>query len=128
MTEVKDETIEPKTNDVEHVPYNQIKDWVARTTANSAELQFPTDKWGFTSGIKKEVLKAASTIRGQQDKTDLVMAVMAILMQHIRLRQKPDQELQAVRQERYAAAKAERAPRERVTAAVVAKPTADSTI
>lgn len=119
MTEVKDNTIAPKTNDVEQVEYNDIKTWVAKAGTNPAELQFPTDRWGFTSGIKKEVLKAASTIRGQQDKTDLVISVLAVLIQHIKLRQSQDAALAAISLQRQNAAIDGRAPRERVTAAVI---------
>lgn len=119
MTEVKDETIEPKTNDVEQVEYKDIKYWVKQAGTNPAALKFPTDKWGFTSGIKKEVLKAASTVRGAQDKTDLILSVMAVLMQHIKLRQAVDAENRIVSRARYAEAAADRAPRERITASPV---------
>jgi hypothetical protein len=119
MTDVKDDTIAPKTNTVEPVAYTDIKTWVAKTGTNPAELQFPTDRWGFTSNIKKEVLKAASTIRGQQDKTDLVIAVLAVLLQHIKLRQPVDAAIAATSLQRQQAAINERAPRERVTAAVI---------
>ena len=117
MTE--DQTIAKQTNDVEVVPVQDIKYWVAKVGTNPAALEFPTDRWGFTSGIKKEVLKAASTIKGQDDKEALITAVLAILLQHIRVRHKSDKALQAERAIRYAEAADERAPRERVGAAVI---------
>lgn len=105
---------------IETVTYNLIKEWTAKAVANPAQLEFPTDKWGFTSEIKKSVLKAASTIRGSQDKHDLVIAILAVLIQHIKLRQNPDRELQSERIQRQTDAAAIRAPRERVQAAVAA--------
>jgi len=112
-----DTTIEAKVNPAgEPVPYNQIKDLVARATANPAELTFPTDKWGFTSQIKKEVLKAASSVRGQDDKHDLLIGTLSVLIRHIQLRKDSDKALELARMDRHKAAATERAPRERITA------------
>jgi len=116
MTETINPPFDPK---IETVSYNMIKEYTAKAVANPALLEFPQDKWGFTSGIKKEVLKAASTIRGAQDKHDLVIAVLAVLIQHIKLRKASDEELQAERIRRQAEA-AERRSGNRVQAAVAA--------
>lgn len=114
-----DTTLAVQTNDVQVVPVTDIKNWVAKVGTNPATLEFPTDRWGFTSGIKREVLKAAATIKGQDDKEALITAVLAILLQHIRVRHQSDKELQEDRKARYIAAAEERAPRERVGAAVI---------
>lgn len=112
-----DTTLTPKQNPAEAVPYDQIKDLVAKATANPATLQFPTDKWGFTSQIKKEVLKAGSTVRGQDDKHDLLIGTLSVLIRHLQLRKSTDLENAQRQLKRIEQAQAERAPRERVGAA-----------
>lgn len=115
-----DATLEPKQNTAVAVPYNEIADYVSRATANPAELQFPTDRWGFTSDIKKTILKAGSTINGQDDKHDLVIGTLAVLIRHIQLRKAKDKASAQSRLARIDAAQVERAPRERVGASPVA--------
>ena len=72
-----------------------LKYLIQEVSANPAELKFPTDKWGFTSGVRREVLKMASTVRGQKDKHDLLVGTLAILIAHIQKRLPVDAELQA---------------------------------
>lgn len=118
---MSDTTIEPKTNPAPApVPEDKIRQLVAKATANPALLEFPTDKWGFTSGIKKEILKAASTVRGQDDKHDLLVGTLAVLIRHIQLRKASDKATEDHRRSVQEAARAERAPRERVGASVAA--------
>lgn len=119
MSTDTDATIEQKTNEVQEIDRTSIKYFVSKAGTNPAQLEFPTDKWGFTSNIKKEVLKACATIKGQQDKTDLVTAVLAVLLKHVQLRQVEEQTNQVVRRDRLRAAASERAPRERIGAAVI---------
>lgn len=119
MTEQTDATIEQKTNEVEEIDRTSIKYFVSKAGTNPAQLEFPTDKWGFTSAIKREVLKQAATIKGQQDKTDLITCVLAVLLKHVQLRQAEDALNQPIRRERLRAAAEERAPRERIGAAVI---------
>jgi hypothetical protein len=120
MTETTDDTIVQKSDNTQTIKYTQIKALLANVSDNPAKLEFPTDKWGFTSGIKKEVLKAASTVRGQQDKHDLLTATIAVLLQHIKVRLDKDRIAQEQRLAEIDAARDERAPRERVTATVTA--------
>src|SRR5690606_23710307 len=63
-----------------------LRDLIATVSANPAELKFPTDKWGFTSGVRREVLKMAATVKGQKDKHDLLVGTLAILIAHIQKR------------------------------------------
>lgn len=111
-----DTTLEPKVNPAAPVPYDRIKELVAKATANPATLDFPQDPWGFTSQIKKEVLKAGSTVRGQQDKHDLLIGTLSVLIRHLQLRLPADRAVANTQLERMKAAQAERAPRERIGA------------
>ena len=117
-----DTTIQPKAANTEvGIIYDQIKELVAAAGDNPATLVFPTDRWGFTSGIKREVLKAASTVRGQDDKHALLVGTLAVLIAHIKKRKAKDEQVQADRMAGIQAARTERAPRERVTAIVTPK-------
>lgn len=115
-----DQTIAPKAAaPVETVTRAQIRAMVAAAGSNPALLTFPTDKWGFTSKIKSEILKAASTVRGSEDKHELLIGTLAVLIAHINARKVGDAELQRSRLERIRREADERGPRERVTGTVV---------
>ena len=73
----------------------QVKELIAKTGANPALLEFPTDQWGFTSGVRKEVLRAASSVRGQADKHLLLIGTLQVLIAHIKARYEPDQAARA---------------------------------
>lgn len=93
---------------VESTTMDEIRKLIASTGANPAELKYPIDRWGFTSEIKKVVLKAASSVKGQDDKHELLMGVLAILLAHVKARKGPDAEVQArmfAEQERAAVAR-----------------------
>lgn len=91
---------------------SNIPELIKAATANAATLQFPTDQWGFTSGLKKEVLKAASAVQGQTDKHDLLVGTILVLLAHIKARKDADAAYRVRRLEIQAAAEAERLPRE----------------
>lgn len=59
---------------------------------NPAMLEFPADKWGFTSEFRKAALKMAGGIRGNKEKHDLVMLTMGILAKHILARYLADKD------------------------------------
>lgn len=50
---------------------------------NPALLDFPQDQWGFTSELKKAVLKAASTVNAQPDKQKLLIDTLELLLAHV---------------------------------------------
>lgn len=115
-----DTTLEAKVpTEVPATPYSEIAALVKAAGANPAALQFPTDKWGFTSQIKTQVLKAASTVKGSDDKHALLVGTLAVLIAHVKARLESDKNEQKLRLERIAAAQTERAPRERVSGAPV---------
>ncbi len=121
MTDVvKDDTAEAKTVVSTNTSADALKALLAKVTDNPATLEFPTDRWGFTSEIKKVVLKRAASVRGQEDKHNLLMATMAILMAHIKARYPKDKEAFALMLADVEAAAQERAPRERVSAPAIA--------
>lgn len=111
-----DNTILPKVpRDVPDVTLTELQRLVKAAGSNPATLEFPTDKWGFTSAIKQAVLKAASTVNGQDDKHALIVGTMAVLIAHIKARKESDAALQTERRARNQAFADERGPRERVT-------------
>lgn len=89
-----------------------LKDLLTNVSANPAKLEFPRDTWGFTSAVKKTVLLAASAVKGNKEKHDLLVAVLAILIQHLVKRQEPDSKTQAERVEVQKAAADELRPRQ----------------
>lgn len=115
-----DTTIVAKApTEVAPTQYSEIAALVAKAGANPAALVFPTDKWGFTSGIKTQVLKAASTVKGSDDKHALLIGTLAVLIAHVKARLESDKAQQTVRLQRIQHAADERAPRERVSGAPV---------
>lgn len=111
-----DTTLEAKVPaHVEPVTLTEIQKLVKAAGPNPAALKFPTDKWGFTSKIKTEILRTASTVKGNDEKHDLLIGTLAILIAHIQARKGSDKALQDKRLERIIAAAEERAPRERTT-------------
>ena len=89
---------------------------ISKVTANPATLEFPTDPWGFTSKLRKEVLQAASMVRGQDDKHDLLVGTLAILITHIKARKDRDEAERLRQLDEVRKAAAERAPREAYSA------------
>lgn len=96
-------------------PLEQIKALIEAAGPNAAELKFPTDKWGFTSEVKKAVLKAASSVRGNEEKQKLLLGTLAVLQAHIRKRYPRDRDVAKARLTAQEAAHNERLPRERVS-------------
>jgi hypothetical protein len=50
--------------------------------SNSREIEFPTDKWGFTSKLKKEGTLAISKLIGTEDKYELLVLTLYGLLAH----------------------------------------------
>ncbi len=88
---------------------------IADVGTNPAKLRFPTDKWGFTTKLRKEVLLAASSVKGQDDKHDLLIGTLAILITHIKARKDSDAAIKAKAYAEKVAAKVERLPREHIS-------------
>lgn len=97
---------------------SNIADLIKAAGPNAAKLEFPTDQWGFTSGLKKEVLKAASAVQGQTDKHDLLVGTILVLLAHIKARKDDDAAFRVRRLNIQAAAELERRPREATGGAV----------
>lgn len=118
------EQVELKKNHVgeEPVTVSELQRLIAKTGANPAEIEWPQDRWGFTSQIKKTVLQAASTVRGQQDKHDLLVATMAVLLTHIKKRLPADQKTKAEYEATLEKFAEQRAFKDRVSGDPVAKP------
>ncbi len=93
-----------------------LKLLIAQVTDNPAKIVFPTDRWGFTSKIKKEILLAASAVKGQPDKHDLLLGTLVVLITHIKLRKEKDAKEKAINMARMQAAHEERLPREQFSA------------
>lgn len=64
-----------------------LRDGLGQTVAsNPAFLNWPQDRWGFTSELRKALLKAASGIQGDKEKHDLVMLTLGIGAKHVMTR------------------------------------------
>jgi hypothetical protein len=85
MTESAQKTTPPKAEAPE-----------AKTvSANPALIDWPTDKWGYLSKMKKEFVLMASTINGQDDKHELVLATLKLMYQHVQVRFQKDKTTRA---------------------------------
>jgi hypothetical protein len=95
-----------------------LRDLLATVGTNPAALQFPQDRWGFTSAIRKEVLKAASAVKGQEDKHNLLLSTLLVLITHIKARKDADAANRQKFHEELEKAHMERLPREQYSAPV----------
>lgn len=59
---------------------------------NAAFVEFPRDKWGMTSELRKAGLRAAGSVRGNKEKYDLFVSTLRVLAQHAAARIKTDAE------------------------------------
>lgn len=100
----------------EYSTAEQIKALVEKAGSNPSALEFPTDKWGFTSKVRKEVLLAAQNVRGQDDKHLLLLGTLLVLTAHIKARLPGDKLAKAQRLAEQAAAEVDREKRNRVAA------------
>lgn len=125
MSTVPDNTAPKTLAPIPPIFLDQIKALCAKAGRNPATLEFPTDRWGFTSRIKKEVLLSASQVKGQDDKHDLLIGTLAVLMAHVKARKESDAADRLRLAQLQDEARAERLPRERVSAPAVPKPVED---
>lgn len=70
----------------------EMKVLMENVATNPAKVEWPRDTWGFTSPLKKELLKAASNVRGDKDKFTLLTSVLIIAIKHLKARQTVDVE------------------------------------
>jgi hypothetical protein len=66
-------------------PTEPVVDPVAPVTsvsANTALVEWPRDEWGSLSSLRKELLLAASNIRGQDDKQELFLNTLKTAALH----------------------------------------------
>lgn len=70
----------------------EMKVLMDNVATNPAKVEWPRDTWGFTSPLKKELLKAASNVRGDKDKYTLLTSVLVIAIKHLKARQEVDVE------------------------------------
>lgn len=68
------------------------------TTANSAHLEWPTDRWGVTKDLKKALTDVASRIAGDQAKKELTDEVLRIGLAHLEAKFTQDHTYRATRQ------------------------------
>lgn len=90
----------------------RLKALIDAVDINPAKVEFPTDTWGYTSELKKVVLKSASQVKGQDDKHDLLVGTLLVLLAHIRKRKAVDVQEAARRQKEREQAAAELLPRQ----------------
>lgn len=90
------------------------KKLITEVSDNTAKIVWPRDEWGITSGVKKELVKAISNIRGVEFKQELLEAVLYTAIAHIKKRKVKDTAFQKLRQENIKKAAVARAPMERL--------------
>jgi hypothetical protein len=72
-----------------------VKPEVPQVTANPGLLDFPQDKWGYTSKMRKEMLLAAGSIKGQPDKAKLYLQTLDLIRAHVLARYALDKDVRA---------------------------------
>ena len=75
--EPNEDTKEPDTEPVQ--PAAPVK---LTVPANPALVEWPRDEWGSLSNLRRELLLAASNIRGQDDKHELYLKTLQIAAMH----------------------------------------------
>lgn len=88
--------------------------------SNPALVEFPRDEWGMTAELRKAGLRAASSVRGNEEKHRLLLQTLRIIAQHSAARLNGDQEAIAAEGARIAARSAD--PRQRINAVPAALP------
>ena len=92
------DTTTPKAAKAADAPAEgQEKAVKALVPANPALVEFPRDEYGTMSALRKELLLAASTVRGNETKHKLFLATLGIAAQHAQARLAADK--QAIQQE-----------------------------
>lgn len=110
---------------VKNSPVNtpeELQALLNRVETNPAKVEFPRDIWGFTSGLKKAAMLAASEIKGQQDKHELFVAVLDVLKAHVEARLDVDRTFKQTLAEQKAKLMHDRHQRTRIFGAVPKKP------
>jgi hypothetical protein len=70
--------------------HEDLKALLEKVAANPAKVEWPTDPWGFTSPIRRVGLEVCGRVNGQEDKQRLLVATLAILLQHAQTRYERD--------------------------------------
>jgi hypothetical protein len=63
-------------------PVAPVAPAVTGVSANTALVEWPRDEWGSLSSLRKELLLAASNIRGQDDKQELFLNTLKTAALH----------------------------------------------
>ena len=70
----------------------EVLEVAVAVSANVAGIQWPSDKWGYTSKLRKEFTVAASTVKGQADKQAILLHTLDLMRGHLIARFKADAE------------------------------------
>ena len=74
-----------------------------KVSANPAMVEFPLDRWGMTSELRKAGIRAAQSVRGDPEKQALLVATLRVLAQHSAARVNSDADAVAARVAKIAA-------------------------
>jgi hypothetical protein len=116
MTET---TTEKSAETAQEKPLTVVQQLMRDVSDNPMLVKWPRDRWGTTTALKKEVLAAASTVRGNQDKHDILLNTLAVAIAHIQKRRQKDVRARELSRKGQTEAMADRLPRQRVSAALV---------
>jgi len=94
---------------------------VRNVSDNGAAIKWPLDRWGYTSDLRKAVVRAAANTTGNAAKEELLVATLMIALAHVKKRRDKDRRMQAERAENTLAAELAREPMERFGLQLVTK-------
>jgi len=97
-------------------PLTVVQQLMQDVSDNPMQIKWPRDTWGTTTELKKAVIYAASTVRGNADKHDLLLNTLAVAIAHIQKRRAKDVRARELSRKGLQAAKEDRIPRQRVSA------------
>ena len=60
-----------------------MKQAKVKADANPSNIEWPTDKWGFTRELRKAVLQTASKLKGDADKKKLLDATLEVAIEFL---------------------------------------------
>jgi len=85
---------------------------VREVSDNGASIRWPMDTWGYTTDLRKAVVRAAANTTGNLAKEDLLIGTLMVALAHVKKRRDKDRRNQAERMANQAAAELAREPLE----------------
>lgn len=91
---------------------DNLKELMDNVSDNSSLIVWPRDEWGFTSELKKAIVKIASRVP-TEEKSDLAIATLMVALAHLKKRRAKDARVAKLMLDETAKAEIAREPMER---------------